>query len=97
MGKKSRRNRVKKVKEFKTEVERETEINQIKMKLMSLGFPTEMEEMLTLFEHLEMYQKTGESWSGKIPFPGFQRECFVTLTNRKHNTNSVCLKYRKDI
>ena len=57
----------KKIKPLKTQEDREKEINEIKVKIISLGFSTEMKHIKTIFEIFDNYIITGESYNDKVP------------------------------
>ncbi len=96
MGKKKKK-RIKRQREQKTLEERQREINQLKTKILSLGFPLSSPGIIELFKHFDDYINDSVSWSGKIPLRGFERECVVRLTTIKNYNNSITLKYNADI
>tara|TARA_B100000963_G_C22393455_1_gene565541 strand:- start:94 stop:399 length:306 start_codon:yes stop_codon:yes gene_type:complete len=101
MGKKKKaRAKAKKQKKLmmlKTHQDREKEINEIKMKLISLNFSTEMVDIKKIFDLLDKYIEDGESVQEKIPIRGTQRICELYLTNKKHITNQICLKFNESV
>ena len=87
----------KKIKPLKTQEDREKEINEIKVKIISLGFSTEMKDIKTIFEIFDNYIITGESYNDKVPIEGTGRICEIRLTNRKCWKNTICLKYNQNV
>jgi len=94
---KKKKKRVKRKREEKTKEERERDINQLRTKILSIGFPLQSPGIVELFKHFDEYVKDGVTWSGKIPLHGFQRECEVRLTTVKNFNNIVNLKYNENI
>jgi len=96
MGKKSRR-REKKPKELKSEKERKDEVDTIKEKLTSLGLSPEMEGIGEFYERAALFERTGESWSGKIKVTGQNRILDIIFTSNKHKDSLTALLYSKGV
>lgn len=96
MGKKSRR-REKKPKELKSEEERREEMNTIKEKLTSLGLSPEMEGIDEFYERAALFEREGESWSGKIKVTGQNRILDIIFTPNKHKDSLASLLYSKGV
>ncbi len=96
MGKKSRR-RETKVKELKSEKERKDELNLIKAKLTSLGLSPEMEGIDEFYERAALFERDGESWSGKIKVTGQNRILDIIFTPNKHKDSLAALLYCKGV
>ena len=95
MVKKRKSKKIKKPKPMKTREDREKDINEIKMKIISLDFSSEMKDIKTIFEIFDNYIENGEPYNGKIPIRGTNRVCEIRLTNRKTYQNTVCLKFNQ--
>ena len=87
----------KKVIKYKTLQVRTEEINTLRTKILSIGFPLSCKGITELFEHFDNYVRDGTQWSGKIPLHGFQRVCEVRLTNKENFNNIITLKYDSSI
>ena len=96
MGKKNRR-REKKVKELKSEKERKDEMELIKAKLPSLGLSPEMEGIDEFYENAALFEREGESWSGKIKVTGQNRILDIIFTPNKHKDSLAALLYSKGV
>ena len=96
MGKKSRR-REKKAKELKSEMERKEEMNTIKEKLTSLGLSEEMEGIDEFYERALEFERTGESWSGKIKITGQNRILDIIFTPYKRKDSLAALLFSKGV
>ena len=96
MGKKSRR-REKKPKEMKSEMERKEEMDTIKSKLTSLGLSEEMEGIDEFYAKAKEFERTGESWSGKIKVTGQHRILDIIFTPYKHKDSLAALLYSKGV
>lgn len=86
-----------KKKKLRTQEERASEINTLRTKITSIGFPYDNDGIVQLFSIFERYVETGEPWSGEIPLRGFQRVCVVRLTNIKNFKNIVTLKFNAEV
>lgn len=95
--KKCKSTRKKLPKPLKTQEEKEEEIQMLKTKILSIGFPIDNDGIVELFQHFDNYIKDGTCWSGKIPLKGFNRVCVVRLTNIKTYKNVVTLKYDQNV
>lgn len=96
MGKKSRRGE-KKPKVLKTELERKEEMDLIKSKLTSLGLSPEMEGIAEFYEKAALFERSGESWSGKIKVTGQNRILDIIFTPNKHKDSLASLLYSKGV
>lgn len=67
----------------------------IMKQIREMGFPTEYKPMKELSKRLSDYVKTGEPWSGKIKFHGYNRTAYVILPRRVDRQISVVLKFEK--
>ena len=97
MSKKKKLKKVKKQKPMKTREDREKDINEIKMKIISLDFSSEMKDIKKIFNVFDNYVETGEPYNDKIPIRGTNRICEIRLTNRKTFQNTVCLKFNQTV
>lgn len=97
MGKKRRLKKKRGPKPQKTPEERRTEVDTLRTKILSIGFPLDNDGIVELFGHLELYANEGVTWSGKIPLRGFQRVCEVHLSTLKNRNNIVALKFNENI
>ena len=97
MGKKRRLKKKRGPKPQKTPEERRAEVDTLRTKILSIGFPLDNDGIVELFGHLELYANEGVTWSGKIPLRGFQRVCEVHLSTLKNRNNVVALKFNENI
>jgi len=97
MGKKSRRIREKKAKEYKTREERKREMEKIKEQLTSLGLVESMEGVDEFYRKAEGFVERSECWTGKIKIPGSKRILSVILTADKKKECISALLYDKNI
>lgn len=95
-SKKQKQKQKKEIK-YKTIQVRTEEINTLRTKILSIGFPISCKGITELFEHFDNYVRDGTQWSGKIPLRGFQRVCEVRLTNKENFKNIITLKYDSSI
>ena len=95
-GKKNRK-KIKKTKEFKTELERKREMDRIKNKLSQFGLSEEFEGIKTFYQEADKFINTGEAWSGKIPIKGCQRVLFIIFTPNKLKESTAALLYDKNV
>lgn len=95
MGKKDRNKKKddKKIKEtlLKTEEERDLEVKDIINTLNSLKLTVRYDGVLEFYKILNEFKKTGNSWTGKIPFPQFGREVQGFLTNKANSPSQIKL------
>jgi hypothetical protein len=56
-----------------------------------LGLPYESEEIQAVKKHLDIFIRTGEPWSGVIPFLSWNREAHLVLSRKGKVT--LTLKY----
>lgn len=67
----------------------------IMKQVRDMGFPTDYEPTKELSKRLSDYIKTGEPWTGKIKFVGYNRTAYVILPRRTDREISVVLKFEK--
>lgn len=67
----------------------------IMKQIRDIGFPTEYPPMKELSGRLSDYVKTGEPWSGKIVFHGYNRIAHIILPRKADRKISVVLKFQK--
>lgn len=79
----------------KSQVQRISEIMEIKEQLKKLGFPNEYSAIKEFDRRTNQYVKDGVSWSGKIKFPEYKRELHVILTTQDHLSCNAVLKVIK--
>jgi hypothetical protein len=67
----------------------------IMKQVRDMGFPSDYEPVKELSKRLSDYIKTGEPWSGKIKFNGYDRTAYIILPRRTDREISVVLKFEK--
>ena len=87
----------KKLDNIKSQEQKQEEIDTINSQIKSIGFPDTDPNIQKFNAIVKEYLDEGVPWSGKVPLVGYQRVMHVILTNRKNITNSVVLKYNKDV
>lgn len=73
------------------------EIDNINTQIKEIGFPETDNNILKFNNIVKEYLDNDIPWSGKIPLVGYQRVMHVILSNKKNITNSVVLKYDKNV
>ena len=81
----------------KSQEQKKEEIVTINAQIKDIGFPDTDENIMKFNEIVKEYLEKGIAWSGKIPLIGYQRVMHVILSNKKNVTNSVMLKYDKNV
>ena len=81
----------------KSQEQKQEEIVTINAQIKDIGFPDTDENIMKFNEIVKEYLENGIAWSGKIPLTGYQRVMHVILSNNKNVTNSVMLKYDKNV
>ena len=97
MGKKSRRNKKKTEIIQYTEEERLEQVEQLKAKIVMLGFGTYENEMNKLYKIMDDFIRDGTEYNGKINLPGSERTMVIKFLNNKKHQVSIVLKYNKGI
>lgn len=97
MGKKSKRNRKKTEIVKYTEDERKEQVEQLKAKIVMLGFGTYEKEMNQLYKIMDDFIKDGTEFSGKINLPGSNRTMVIKFLNNKKHQVSIVMKYNKGV
>ena len=97
MGKKNRRNKKKTEIVKYTEEERKEQVEQLKAKIVMLGFGTYEKEMNQLYQIMDEFIKDGTEYNGKIILPGSERTMVIKFLNNKKHQVSIVLKYNKGI
>ena len=87
----------KKSENIKSQEQKQEEIDTINAQIKDIGFPDTDPNIQKFNKIVKEYLDEGVPWSGKVPLVGYQRVMHVILTNRKNITNSVVLKYNKDV
>ena len=82
---------------IKSQQQKQEEIVTINAQIRDIGFPDSDENIIKFNNIVKDYLENGIAWSGKIPLTGYQRVMHVILSNRKNVTNSVMLKYDKNV
>ena len=77
--------------------QKQQEIETINEQIKDIGFPDTDENIIKFNKIVKDYLENDIAWSGKIPLKGYQRIMHVVLSNRKNITNSVMLKYDKNV
>ena len=77
--------------------QKQEEIDNINNQIKEIGFPDTDENIVKFNKIVEEYLENDVAWSGKIPLSGYQRVMHVILSNKKNITNSVVLKYDKNV
>ena len=89
--------KLKKNNNIKSQEQKQEEIVTINAQIRDIGFPDSDENIIKFNNIVKDYLENGIAWSGKIPLTGYQRVMHVILSNRKNVTNSVMLKYDKNV
>ena len=89
--------KLKKNNNIKSQEQKQEEIVTINAQIKDIGFPDTDENIMKFNEIVKEYLENGIAWSGKIPLKGYQRVMHVILSNKKNVTNSVMLKYDKNV
>lgn len=97
MGKKNRRKKKKTEIVPYTEQERVDHVEQLKAKIVMLGFGTYEKEMNQLYKIMDDFVKNGIDFNGKINLPGSERTMVIKFLNNKKHQVSIVLKYNKGI
>ena len=97
MGKKNRRNKKKTEIVKYTEDERKEQVEQLKAKIVMLGFGTYEKEMNQLYSIMDEFIKDGTEYNGKIILPGSERTMVIKFLNNKKHQVSIVLKYNKGV
>jgi len=97
MGKKSKRNRKKTEIVKYTMDERKDQVEQLKAKIVMLGFGTYEKEMNQLYQIMDDFIKDGTEFSGNINLPGSDRTMVIKFLNNKKHQVSIVLKYNKGV
>lgn len=97
MTNKKKGKKKKKIKLFKTKIEREKEVSQIKSKLSEFGLTPSFDGIKLLYEQCDIYINDGRSWSGQIKLEGLKRVMNVILTTRKDGECNITLKYNENV
>ena len=95
MGKKNKKN--KKNVTPKTIQQRQQEIQNIKDNISQLGLGEGNPDIQKLYQTLDHFATSGDSWSGSIPLTGFKRNIQLILTTKPHLVSSCQLNYNPDI
>ena len=97
MGKKSRKDKVVKVKKMKDEPARIKAVNNAKSKIESLGLSPEIEGIKKFYDICNVYIETGEHYSGKIKLEGFKRVLEFILPQTYQTDIGIVLKFDKNV
>lgn len=74
-------------------IERLTELRTLYQQLFDIGFPPDLDEIVTFRSICNHFLKTGEGASGMIPLRGYKRILVYKLSNQAHITSTVVLKF----
>ena len=96
MGKKSHKNKEKIIQYYSLE-ERSRFINEIKVKLESVGLHNYDENMTTLNNNFNSFVEHGSEFNYSFPLEGAKRKCIVKLLNNKKYIPSINLIYDENI
>ena len=96
MGKKSRKNKEKKLETYSVE-ERESQINTLKTKLVMFGLGVYEEEMDVLYKHMDNFIKDGTEYRDGIKLIGAKRIMNVVFVNNKKYAITINLLYDENI
>ena len=96
MGKKSYKNKEKIVHYYSLE-ERSLYINEIKIKLESIGLLNYDENMTTLNNNFNSFVEHGTEFNYSFQLEGAKRKCIVKLLNNKQYIPSINLIYDENI
>ena len=81
----------------KSQEQKKEEIITINAQIKDIGFPDTDENIMKFNGIVKDYLENGVAWSGKIHLTGYQRVMHVILSNNKNVSNSVMLKYDKNV
>ena len=93
MGKKNRKNNNEKLK-FKTIQDRQKQINIINNKLHEIQLDDRLPEIMELNRIMNLYIKTGESLTGRMPLLNSNKDICYILSNRANVNCQVNLMVR---
>ena len=80
-------------KPLKSQEQRQEETQHIEKMLAQLGLGEGNPDIKLFKKELDIFTKTGVSWTGKIPLHGHKRVINAILTNRANITSSITLQY----
>ena len=93
MGKKNRKNKEAKQK-FKTMKDRQNQIDFINQKLQEIQLDNRLPEIIELNRIMDLYIKTGESLTGRMPLSNSNKDICYILSNRANVDCQVNLMVR---
>jgi len=97
MGKKSKNQKIKKIKEYKTRLDRSQEIAMIIKKIADLGLSVEYEGIKDFYKICQKFVNNDEQLSGKIKLTGLKRLLCYNLVRTKSIESTINLKYNENI
>ena len=77
--------------------ERETEINKVKVQLLTIGFATDDENIVKFIKICDEFIEHGEYIDGKIPLEGYKREIQYRFSNNRTHQIFVNLAYNPKV
>ncbi len=87
----------KKKKEMKAVDVRQSEVEEMKTKLQSLGLSTEVPEVEEIYQKLDRFVTDGISESFSIKMRGLKRIAVVNLCMRPQTASNMMLKYTEHV
>ena len=87
----------KKQENFRTTVERQSDIDKIKEEINKIGFPAQTPEIIKFYKILETFVNNSVSVQGKIPIIGYKKIIVYQLTNSKKHEIGARLQHDDNV